>query len=529
MIKKIKFQNYKIFENNEMELNPGRNIFVGENGVGKSSILQAITLVLSGSINKIEHIGFQTLFNTKVVEEYMNSDKVLNKLPELIVELYFSDDTDSKNFNLNGKQNTDKIVAFGLQLKISANIDDYSEEIKEALEAENGIFPFDYYKPEFNTFSGNRYDSYHKFHKLKYEFIDSTEINQNFATRNFISRIFSNNTDIKTRQKISHKYHEVSEKFSNDMYEDWGLNSDESGYQLKLKSPTEAHFVNQITAHKENIEIENLGNGERVLLGVKTSLASAQDNIQIVLLEEPENHLSFLNMHKLVEMIDRDNTKQTFIATHSNMIASRLGLQNVTLVGENSKSLPLTKLKDNNTARFFEKSPNTNALNFILAKNVILVEGDAEYILMEHFYKMITSHKPFKDDVTIISCNGKTFERYLQIAQVLNKKVAVITDNDKNYKQNIESKYSSYDKFSNINIFSDRELSNYTFEVCLYSANENFYEETFKNGHMTKGVLEFMLKEKAEAAFRLLEKYPINFQIPEYIKGAIEWIRPQKT
>ena len=46
---------------------------------------------------------------------------------------------------------------------------------------------------------------------------------------------------------------------------------------------------------------------------------------------------------------------------------------------------------------------------------------------------------------------------------------------------------------------------------------------------MKNGVLEYMLKNKAEAAFRLLEfmktpDYKEEFVIPKYIKDAIEWI-----
>lgn len=43
---------------------------------------------------------------------------------------------------------------------------------------------------------------------------------------------------------------------------------------------------------------------------------------------------------------------------------------------------------------------------------------------------------------------------------------------------------------------------------------------------MNQGVLQFMLNNKAEAAFRLLENYPSGFIIPEYIKEAIEWVNP---
>ena len=69
------------------------------------------------------------------------------------------------------------------------------------------------------------------------------------------------------------------------------------------------------------------------------------------------------------------------------MIASRLGIDNITLL----KGGKVSKIQNlqNETIRFFKKSTNQNLLNFALSDKVILVEGNAEYILMEKFFDMI--------------------------------------------------------------------------------------------------------------------------------------------
>lgn len=47
-------------------------------------------------------------------------------------------------------------------------------------------------------------------------------------------------------------------------------------------------------------------------------------------MEEPENHLCFSNLRKMLQEIsEKQNESQIMIATHSNMIASRLNLNNV--------------------------------------------------------------------------------------------------------------------------------------------------------------------------------------------------------
>lgn len=523
MIEKIKLINYRGFESLEIPFNSGRNILVGENGVGKSSILTAISYVLSGSFASVEKIGFQSLFNVSAIEKFLNSEREFKELPHLIIELYFTNCADPDNFNLKGRQNTDKKDAFGLQMMISPN-DDYSKEIKEALE-KSASFPFDYYKLEFNTFSGSGYNSYNRKHKVKYESIDTASINSTFAIKNYITRLYENQTDKKIRQKINHDFRENTDEFSKKLYTEYGL-EDSSEYEIRIRSSNEANFHEKITAQKDCVDIADFGHGEKVLLGMKSSLESSDDEIQIVLIEEPENHLSFLNMHKLIEMIERNSEKQTFIATHSNMIASRLDLSNAILLSESSFS-KLSDLK-NDTSKFFQKAPNTNILNFVLSKKAILVEGDAEYIILEEFYKQISKIETYKNDIALISCGGKTFERYLQVAELLQKKVAVITDNDKDYALNIEGKYSTYEG-DNIKVFADQNNENYTFEVCMYKSNEKFYEDNIKKPQMKNGVLSYMLDNKAEASFRLLNltkttEYKKDFKIPQYIKDAILWI-----
>lgn len=50
-IKKLRIRNYKLFSDVTIEMNEGANIFVGENDSGKTTILEALGMVLTGKIN----------------------------------------------------------------------------------------------------------------------------------------------------------------------------------------------------------------------------------------------------------------------------------------------------------------------------------------------------------------------------------------------------------------------------------------------------------------------------------------------
>ena len=129
-------------------------------------------------------------------------------------------------------------------------------------------------------------------------------------------------------------------------------------------------------------------------------------------------------------------------------------------------------------------------------------------------------------DISILSCGGKTFKHYIEMATKLNIKTAIITDNDRNIEKNISSVYDI--KEENVKVFYDANEENYTFEVSLYNTNKDFFEENIKTNNMVNGVDEFMLSNKTDAALRTLEELEINtnvkFTIPEYIKEAIQWI-----
>ena len=40
IIKKIKLENYTVFENQQIEFSPGINVFIGENGTGKTHLFK---------------------------------------------------------------------------------------------------------------------------------------------------------------------------------------------------------------------------------------------------------------------------------------------------------------------------------------------------------------------------------------------------------------------------------------------------------------------------------------------------------
>lgn len=60
-IKKICIQNYKAIKELELEFLPGVNLLIGDNGVGKTSILEAISVALSGILRGVKGVPVKNI------------------------------------------------------------------------------------------------------------------------------------------------------------------------------------------------------------------------------------------------------------------------------------------------------------------------------------------------------------------------------------------------------------------------------------------------------------------------------------
>lgn len=82
---------------------------------------------------------------------------------------------------------------------------------------------------------------------------------------------------------------------------------------------------------------------------------------------------------------------------------------------------------DKKVAKFFVKADNNNFLQFLLAQKIILVEGATEYLLLPEMFQRIAKQSLEESKVMIISCNGISYDNYLQIAQKTDKKISFIS------------------------------------------------------------------------------------------------------
>ena len=268
-IKRIILSNFKRFKNFDLELNNKLNILVGDNEAGKSSVLLALDLALSGSRSKIETMGLETLFNNEVVSTFLAGTKKINDLPTLFVEIYLSE---QGNAELNGRNNSKSIVCDGLRLDCEP-IDEYSKEIGEVLKDEHPNFPFEYYAIKFTTFAGQPFSGFKK--PLKHLVIDSSLINNDYATREYTRSIYGANATVLERNRNENLYRKSKAVFKKNVLDD--LNKKLDTYKFSVRTNPKSNLETDLVIIEDDIPIENKGKGRQCFIKTEFALRKNED------------------------------------------------------------------------------------------------------------------------------------------------------------------------------------------------------------------------------------------------------------
>ena len=463
-IEKINIENYKCYYGKfTLELNPGVNILVGNNESGKSTILEAINLALTGILNGryLKNELSQYLFNHQTVLEYIKSisdDEVDTQAPPSICIEIFFECSDLPRFKGNG--NGDRTNACGVSMKIEFD-HEYQSEYEELIGAgELKSIPIEYYRISWQSFARESITA--RSIPIKSVLIDSSSSRYQNGSDVYISRIIHADLEDSEKAAISQEYRKMKEMF--------GEADSVKAINKKIKSKSKVtdkdlsisvdlamhnSWETTLMTYIDEIPFHHIGKGEQCI--IKTNLALGHKKSQeasLILLEEPESHLSHTKLNQLLRSIeDECEEKQIIISTHNSFVANKLGIENLILLNEQQSS-KLTDLPDD-TLKFFKKLPGYQTLRLLLCHKAVLVEGNSDELIFQKAYMDVNQGRlPIEDGIDVISV-GLTFKRFLEIAKRINQLVAVITDNDGDYEQKIQNKYENFANIECIKIFAD--------------------------------------------------------------------------
>lgn len=312
----------------------GVTILIGNNGSGKSNILEAISEICTVLYNKKISKFNYTL-------EYIYDDK------DTLIE-FNNNNTPKFKFLYNAKPVYKAYRNNYLPKNVIAL---YSGEESRLWET--------YYKPYFNTFVKSLKEN-KGYQGQKLFYVDADYWNHGLITlfysqldnsKNFIKEVLN----IKVMNFITFEFNISAVKRYNDNVLKPFLNiinpnnlkiininlekiyditrDDEKYFFNKLISLTSLNLVTKITINfNDNLNTEDLSEGQKKQILIKVALDIIADEKSLILLDEPDASIHVSNKQKIKSLLDEYDNRNTILTTHSPTLTHHFSDNHITMI-----------------------------------------------------------------------------------------------------------------------------------------------------------------------------------------------------
>ncbi len=297
---------------------------------------------------------------------------------------------------------------------------------------------------------------------------------------------------IKNENDKEIKYKETAKEIKSDI--DRYLNfffpvGDNRESSIKIAGSELFDILNKLSL---NIDENKSGLGSLNLLFIAAELlllkSENKRGLQLALIEEIEAHLHTQSQLRLIEYLTKQDG-QFILTTHSITLSSKIELENLIIFKEN-KVFPMgcnhTQLEKGDY-KFLQRFLDATKANLFFARGVIIVEGDAENLLIPTIAEIIG--KPLQQyGVSIVNVGSTAFKRYAKIflrknkddekfkGEWLNIPVAIITDKDKKSDDEINELEGEWNK-QNSKIFIPQNIT-LEYEILKSGLKDDFMKAT---------------------------------------------------
>ena len=246
----------------------------------------------------------------------------------------------------------------GLQFRVAFD-DKYSDEYQKIVEDKKlSSLPIEYYEASWTTFARQTITT--KSIPIKSVIIDSSNYRYQNGSDMYISRIIKSQLTVEDITTVAQAHRNMIGSFA----------EDESIKAINMRIASESTLVNgtvslavdfgtknawesSLVTQVDNVPFGFIGKGSQCIIKTELALAHKQaQNAGIILLEEPESHLSFSNLNQLIDAIlKKCDSQQILMSTHSSYVANKLGLENLILLNSHAT----VRLSELTSASFFRK------------------------------------------------------------------------------------------------------------------------------------------------------------------------------
>lgn len=466
-------------------------------------------------------------FNREAVAAYFSKSgaRTIDDLPVIELEVYFSSE-DPAIAKLRGIHNALQEDCAGLRMRIHPDPERRAE--LEAYLAETEIpplVPTDLYAVEWMSFAGETISRRPR--GLGAVMINESGVTNGAAVDNRLRRLLR---DFVTPEEsasigLAHRRskHEITEEVLSEVNARIDKEGKSIGVQLEMDQGANSSWDATVSPHVGGIPFAMLGQGMQVAAKIELAMSRNQEGSKFVMVEEPENHLSHTEMLKvLARLEDLAAGRQLFVTTHSTFVLNRLGFDRLKLVHE-AQVVPFDdEAISTETIAYFQKQSGYDTLRLATAEKVVVVEGPSDEMIFNLAYLKIKGVEPRDNGIDVITL-GTRGKRALELAKALQKKMAVLRDNDDRDPKHWKSQASAFLEYGKRELFVGCLAYGRTLESQIVRAgNEDVLRRILS---IEKGdpLEEAMLARKTDWAWKVVE-VGADLNWPRYVSDAIEFI-----
>lgn len=538
MIERLVVKGFRILRDFEWCPQEGANILVGDNASGKSTVLDALELVLGCHINgrRASEEITPYWFNTLDVKEFfasLDADGGCCMPPSILIEAYFGS-MPGELARTSGLNNSKGVDSAGLKLEVTVDdvlLCEFFAACRDE-QAVGRVLPVEYYTIKWSVFQGGAIRRAPN--GLMCTRIDSVPAPAYRSADAFARSIVDENLSAEELRNVSGNYRKLRQSIDDTVLSKMlGATATDERFKnvgLQMDQSSRSDWRNGIVLQQAGLPLSQAGTGFQVETKAFFALQKSTET-KVLLMEEPENHLSHTSLTRLLGMVsDQLGDRQLFVTTHSAFVLNRLGLDRLALLSEGRSPVSITELSKD-TVHYFQKQSGVDTLRIVLSDRAVIVEGPSDEMVFNWEYRKRFSREPREDGIDVIAY-GVRGKRALELARELGKgKMAVLRDNDESDPSKWIEDAAAFLEDGKRRMFVGELGMGKTLEPQMVSANRDKLEMLKKVLGLKSNEEASMAKEmeskKTEWAWRLAsadtaESYGLT--APSYFTEAIDFI-----
>ncbi|MDD2376475.1 MAG: AAA family ATPase [Clostridia bacterium] len=511
MIEEIKIKNFRSWKDEKVSFKPNMNLIIGENDSGKTTLLDALSIMFNKKTLEIMDIRinenateFILKMNIVTIKVSYNRDDISKPMKEYVFKKEYLEE---QKTILQTLDDMEEIKKLGLIIneKITA-------AIREVDRAKSKITT----KIDELIVSGNPVEDSTILQKYNFQYLDGKTINDinqyvNEAyINNFCKEIWNEkveNATITVKEYVEKRFanhinnvrttlNEVDniqnfKKYNNNINR---LDIAEPNVQFaSLKCNTSISIVGN---DNNPIEFNKLGDGtkRRITLSLFEINSKEETRESIYLFDEPDTHLHVKAQCELLEIFKKILDKQIIITTHSPFIINSVSTDRISLVRKDEDTTKIQSISDEGIEEILQELGVEN-INLFFARKILLVEGDTEVNFIEGYFKEYHKSNLKNRLIKVINIEGISnscgFARAIKELGLKDCTKALFDTDMKDSKSDIETII--------------REL-NFEENKDYYLVGEKEFEDAFDTEDIYKALLNYKVDKDIEQLLKNLAK-----------------------